>query len=53
VSEQCVPAAQKVNSILGCFRRGMTSRVEEGIIPLYSAFMTSQLEYCVQLWGPQ
>ena len=53
MSEQCVPAAQKVNSILGCFRRGMTSRVGEGIIPLYSALMTSQLEYCVQLWGSQ
>ena len=53
MSEQCVPAAQKVNIILGCFRRGMTSREGEGIIPLYSAFMTSQLEYCVQLWCPQ
>ena len=31
----------------------MTSREGEGIIPLYSALMTSQLEYCVQLWGPQ
>ncbi|GAB0186291.1 hypothetical protein GRJ2_001094400 [Grus japonensis] len=53
VTQQCTLAAQKANRVLGCIKRGVTSRSREVILPLYSALMRPHLEYCIQLWGPQ
>ncbi|GAB0181445.1 cAMP-dependent protein kinase inhibitor alpha [Grus japonensis] len=53
MSWQCALAAQKANLVLGCIKRGMTSRSREVILPLCSALVRPHLEYCIQLWGPQ
>ncbi|GAB0191168.1 mitochondrial enolase superfamily member 1 [Grus japonensis] len=53
MSWQCALAAQKANRVLGCIKRGLTSRSREGILPLYSALVRPHLQYCIQLWGPQ
>ncbi|KFQ03656.1 hypothetical protein N329_00793, partial [Haliaeetus albicilla] len=53
MSWQCVFAAQKANTIPGCTKSSMASRLRGVILSLYSALVSPHLQYCVQLWGPQ
>ena len=53
MSQQYVLAAQKANGILDSIRRKVASRVREVIVHPYSALLRPQLEYCIQVCGPQ
>ncbi|KAJ7418576.1 hypothetical protein BTVI_28691 [Pitangus sulphuratus] len=46
-------SGQKANHVLDCITRSVASMLREVVLPLYSALVIPNLEYYVQVWGPQ
>ncbi|CAM4690211.1 unnamed protein product [Lepidochelys kempii] len=52
MSCQCDVAMKKAIVVLGCIRRGISSRDKEVVVLLHKALVRPHLEYCVQFWSP-
>ena len=52
VSEQCIKAVKKANSILGIINRKIKFKSKDNIVRLYKTLVRPQLEYCIQAWNP-
>ena len=53
MSLQCYAAATEATKTLACIHRCFSSKSQDVILPLYSALVRLQLEYCIQFWAPQ
>ena len=53
MSLQCDAAASKARKKLACIHRCFSSKSQDIILPLYSALVRLQLEYCIQFWTPE
>uniref|UniRef100_A0A803JLD2 Reverse transcriptase domain-containing protein n=1 Tax=Xenopus tropicalis TaxID=8364 RepID=A0A803JLD2_XENTR len=51
-SRQCHSVATTANKVLSCIKKGIYSRDENIILPLYRSLVRPHLEYAVQFWAP-
>jgi len=45
--------SKKPNGIFSSIRKGIASGEREVIVPIYSVLVRPQMEYYIQVWGPQ
>ncbi|CAM5106410.1 unnamed protein product [Eretmochelys imbricata] len=51
-STQCAAAVKKANGMLGIIKKGIESKMENILLPLYKSMVHPHLEYCIQMWSP-
>ena len=48
-----LPGSQEGQRILGCIKHGIVNMAREVIVPLHTALLQPQCEYCMQFWTLQ
>lgn len=53
ISQQHALAAKVADSVQGCLRRSVASRLRDAFLPFYLGLVRPHQELCTQFWAPQ